>query len=545
MTRAILLALSLTLVCAISVTLDVPETEAQRKPKRDVEKLKEFRAIIFNKDAAPADRIKAVKDMPKVTSAPVARGLGEIYLEIVTKDGPSDLTNALRDTLRGITHEETLVGLRDDVRDAANVDHDLRADWLRANMSLTTPDCDEFLVECADDMIPTIRMYAIEALGARGVAKGFEPVTAHLNDTGSWRVKGAAIQAVVGYVKHDPARYRTGSIHALMDALNREMGGLQLDLMIALKAVSGRDFGTDRDAWWSWYRDFRKGDGAEGEPKENKPPRSRPVFGVDLFSRQMIFVLDTSVSMREEIEKEEVERIRRPITGKEREAEDEEKDPDINWDDVKTRLDLARAELIRTVRRLHHDAYFTIITYSTEVLVWKPTLVKADKKTKDEAIAMLKTLKTDKLTNIYGALDTAIEIAENAIKAAEEAAEKARNKRPSKTGAKKSDSREQEPEALAPDTIYFLSDGFATTGEYKGPDVAGQATPEQAAKYDEAMAAMLAKIVERNEKLRMRVNVIGVGKDHDNRTLKKLAAQNRGTYVAIGDPRFKKKQDIK
>lgn len=542
MTRAILLTLALSLICAASVTLEPQTLEAQRKPKRDVEKLKEFRAILFNTEATPAERIKAVKDLPKVQTAPVARGLGEIYLEIVTKEGASDLTNALRDVARGITHAETLVALRDDVRDSANVDHDLRADWLRANFSLKTPDCDDFIVECADDMIPTIRMYAIEELGVRCPEKGFEPVTAHLKDTGSWRVRGASIQAVVGYAKFDPARYRNGSIHALMDTLNRETGGLQIDLMNALKAVTGKDFGTDRDAWWAWYREFRKAEaGEEGEAKENKVPRSRPVFGVDLFSRQIIFVLDTSVSMREEIEKDEVEKIRRPITGKDRDAEDEEKDPDINWDEVKTRLDLARAELIRTIRRLHHEAWFTIVTYSTEVIVWKPELVKADKKTKDEAIAMLKTLKTDKLTNIYGAMDKALEVAENAIKAAEEAAEKAKNKRPSKTGGKKSDTRDEEPEVKAPDTIYFLSDGFATTGKYKGPDVEGQATPEQAQKYEDAMTAMLANILERNEKLRIRINVIGVGKDHDSRTLKKLAAQNRGTYVAIGDPRFKKK----
>jgi len=538
MNRAIAILLLLTLACVTSVSMPSSVSiEAQGRGKREVDKMKDFRAIIFKQGATMAERVKAVEALPRIESAGTARGLGEIYTEIVEKEGASDVTNALREKMRGIKHEATLVSLRDDVKDVGKTDEDLRGDWFRANLSLQDEAADDFIVSVADDKVPTMRMYAVEAIGARRIAKGYERVLGALADNGSWRVRSAAISAVVSFVKYDKPKYLNVSVDALMDSLNREKGGMQQDVMFALKEVSGKDFGFDPQAWWAWYQEFRKGGDKKGET--NSRPGSRP-YGVPTYSRQVVYIIDTSKSMEEEIEKEEIDKIRQPITGKDRDKPEEEKDPDTDWDTVKTRLDLARAELIRTIRRLQDDSWFTVICYSTKVTVWKPELVQASKAVKDEAIAMLKGLKTTQLTNIYGALDEAFKVAEAAIKASEEAAAKAKEGKPSKTGKNKSGTREEEPEFRVPDTIYFLSDGFATTGEFKGPDIQGAATPEQAAKYHEAMTKMLERIKERNEKARMRINVIGVGKDHDNITLPKLAAQNRGTYVAIGDPRAKK-----
>src|SRR5690606_26013509 len=126
---------------------------------------------------------------PAIESAPTARGLGNIYVDIVTKEGPSDLTNALRDKLRGITHEQTLIDLRDDIRDYGKVDDDLRVDWLRAQFGLKTEDADKFIVECANDKLPSIRMFAAMGIGIRRIPEGYITLTELTRDVSGWRVK--------------------------------------------------------------------------------------------------------------------------------------------------------------------------------------------------------------------------------------------------------------------------------------------------------------------------------------------------------------------
>ncbi len=234
--------------------------EAQRARRRDTTKMRELERAVMDKNAKDEDRIKAITDVGAITSAPDARGVGAVYVEWYAKNGAGVVTTAFEQAMRGITDEATLIGLREDVLDTGT-DAGLRVEWFRANLSLDTTDVNQFIVGRADDPLPTIRVFALEEIGARYLQEGWGSVTASLSDKGSWRVRVSAIQAVVKFAKRDPAKYRKTGVDALMETLFREQGAVRSNVMDALKQISGEDYGQDEEAWRAWYRRFRQSDG--------------------------------------------------------------------------------------------------------------------------------------------------------------------------------------------------------------------------------------------------------------------------------------------
>lgn len=107
---------------------------------------------------------------------------------------------------------------------------------------------------------------------------------------------------------------------------------------------------------------------------EGLEPRS--FYGVQVHTRRVIFVLDTSGSMN---------------------------------------VEFARLNLRNAYRDLPPEAYFGIVLYNQDVQIWKRRLVQASAANKREADNFLKQISSEGATNIYDALRAAFEMSRRSV----------------------------------------------------------------------------------------------------------------------------------
>jgi hypothetical protein len=130
---------------------------------------------------------------------------------------------------------------------------------------------------------------------------------------------------------------------------------------------------------------------------------------------------------------------------------------------------------------LPDDAKFNLVTYSGIVRPWKKSLSKASKSNRKAALEFVKKMEPLGMTNTYGALETAF--TDKSV-----------------------------------DTIYFLSDGYPTTGKCVQPE--------------EILAAVRRWNAERNITIHTIGLIVGKYKNEEHSRLKtflqNLAGQNGG-----------------
>ena len=476
-----------------------------------------------------AEKSKAIKAI-EVTDISVARALADGFKLVADQQGQGAVANSIIHVLSGIGQPEVLKGLKEDIR-KPELPLRVRGAYFKSLDSDSSEDMAKFFQELADDSAATLRMLAITALGKRGYEPAFDTVAQRMND-GSWRVKLAAANALADYGIRDAEKFRDRALALLISALQTERGRMLEDVSSALKKLTGENYGVDPHAWHDWHKRTKGGTVEPRDPAKGTRPRA--YYGNDTYSTQVIYVIDMSVSMLDPVDPELAKKI---ITGAHKDkdkkddpskpkepGQDDNREP-IDWSKITCKLDLAKAELKRTLKSLPEDVWFTIVAYSTKVEKWKEEIVPATEANKKAAIAYIDTLKCTELTNIFGALDEAIGMCEKNYDDA--AAAKAKKGAKQITGAK---------EERVADTIWFLTDGFATTGKYKGPDMQGEGTKEDAEAYNLEMKEMLSEIRQRNEIARVTIHAIGIGnREVDTWTLKRLAQENNGIFVQVGD----------
>lgn len=101
-------------------------------------------------------------------------------------------------------------------------------------------------------------------------------------------------------------------------------------------------------------------------------------YGIDIFARRLLFVLDRSGSMNTQIYSH-------------------------------TRLQRAKRELINAITGLDEQCEFGILIFDTDVKAWKEALIEATEENKTEAIRYVQKLSAGRSTNTYGALRTSID----------------------------------------------------------------------------------------------------------------------------------------
>lgn len=342
---------------------------------------------------------------------------------------------------------------------------------------------------------PAVRCAVFDGLAALRSELVIAPAIEALGDE-SWQVRGSAIQAL-GQVR------RKESIEPLIQRMAVEEGRLVADIGAALANITGRDFGQRLDGWqrfWDSYRDryeiptdaeLRKLKAKQKERAEQyKPPGAVTYHGIETPSRSILFVIDVSGSMEQEVN---------------------EKDRFVDGDYPSfQRIDIVKTELIRTVQGLESYVRFNILSFATDAKKWKKDLVPANVLNKSSAETWTKRLeaiggssKEDLAavgltgsanlgagrTNTYAALMLALNAAGRGV-------------------------RDKHYE-VSVDTIFFLSDGRPSWGEFTDTD------------------DILREVRAANQLRKVVIHTIAIG-EFQKDFMERLALENGGVFVDLG-----------
>jgi len=362
----------------------------------------------------------------------------------------------------------------------------------------------EKVAAMCDDSNDAVRFEALDALTGFKSPLVVPKAIAALNSD-SRQVRQSAFRALT-LVRHKSA------VEPLILRMSKEEGVLILDLAEALANLTGKEFGPKPEEWTKWWaeqskdtyeiptpegiaylrskRTAKSGSGSGWEIPKSKV--GGEFMHIVTPSRQMIFVIDCSGSMEA------------LVTEKERfEAG--------NYPDY-SRMEIVKTELMRTIDRLEPFVKFNIIAFATKVKPWKDKLQQASITVKSSAKDWVKSLSAlggaskedlafvgltaaagldEGKTNTYGALKLALGV--NDVRTADASYTK-----------------------VEPDTVFFLSDGRPTIGDYVDID------------------DILREIKSLNELRRVVIHTIAIG-EFQKDFMQRLAEQNGpGVFVDLG-----------
>jgi HEAT repeat protein len=345
------------------------------------------------------------------------------------------------------------------------------------------------------DSEAAVRGAALEALATLKSDLVIPPATLALKDP-VWQVRASAILALKMVRRRE-------SIEPLIQMMATEEGRLSVEIGSALEAITGRNFGNRLDQWqnfWNLFKDkFQIPTDAElaklrekqkATAEKYKPAGATTYHGIDTPSRKILFIIDCSGSMDNlVVEKERFQ--------------------DGNYPSF-LRIDIVKTELARTIDRLEPYVQFNILAFATDVRFWKKDLVPANLLNKTSARDFAMRLEAiggsanDDLarvglvgsanleggkTNTWGALSAALGIAGR--------------------GAK------DKHYEVAIDTIFFLSDGRPSVGDYVDTD------------------DILREVKSANELRKVVIHAVAIG-EFQKDFMKRLAEENGGVFVDLG-----------
>lgn len=343
------------------------------------------------------------------------------------------------------------------------------------------------------------------------------------------------IQAGPRLTSKDAPEKRNEVVLALADVLEKAKDDrVQWYTCQALSKITGEDTYVD-PGFWRWWVEVggiqvkRNNEGhtiaGRDVPRFFKAAAvgKRVVFAIDI-SGSMQHPVDLPPELRKPPETPEPER-KRPVTGRGKSGEPEPEPappPPPDYSKVKTKLDLAKVELIHTLRHLPEDYWFNIVLYHTPhsmIDQGKREFVQATEANKNAFIRKVEALHWAQLTNIHGALVRSYGI----------------------NGRKSIDpmrSRDNDP-AWDPEcmlsgatTIFFLTDGSPTISD-DSTDVRVVGTQGGPTRGNGRMVQP-RNIVEDVRRLntfrKVVINTVGIG-PHNRGLMQALASETGGEYV--------------
>lgn len=268
-----------------------------------------------------------------------------------------------------------------------------------------------------------------------------------------------------------------------------------------------------------------------GQTREDRPKLS----GMQLPGRRIVFCIDISTSMLEEITPEDREKITKDegeTTGgnrkKEGEGDEDEKEekkremPPLNWDEIKTKLDLAKAELKRTLTFMQGQNFLiNIVTYSTEsglIDEERTGMVATTEGNVADFHTLINNLECTAKTNIHGALMDGLRITKSST--LDEEADVGLDREALLHGA---------------DSIFFLTDGWSNFDDFSDlneqqEDPRWPGTTHKIGKGPYCLGPdILVHFTRLNKFRKVIVNTIGIG-NHDRELMASLAWTSGGQY---------------
>lgn len=475
-----------------------------------------------------ADRVEAIYSLDKSLGPEFA----EVLLPLLSTEEDTDIRNAAVGVL---VHNDAPATTEFLLGTLKKKDNKIRPGLCQVlgagKREAAIPEVEKLLKE--GDFLTKYR--AAEALGLLGSAASAEPLAAFLAKETEADLKIAALDAlgllkqdatappVIACLSHKDWRVRAAAIHALATVRSKDAleplvriiagdeGRLVEDAARTLKALSGRDFGTEYQTWQIWYDREAKDpryklptpeELAKIEARKSEIPRSGETgvvpqrknaefLGVETPSKRIMFIIDQSGSMEDLIvEKERYKNQSYPGFRK---------------------IDIVKEELARTVERLDPKTEFSIVTFATKVKPWKKgQLVQANPINKAAAIEYARGLEPigghskeeleaaglggsaalgEGKTNTFGALMFGLGNPKRGV--IERAA------------------------GTEVDTVFFLSDGKPSTGEMVDTD------------------EILAAVKDANAQKKLTLHVLAIG-EFEKGFMRRLAQDNGGVFVDLG-----------
>ncbi len=343
-----------------------------------------------------------------------------------------------------------------------------------------------------DEELPHARIRVLDWIARHKVREGREAAQQCLGADAA-AIRRAAVRALRGI--DDPR-----AVAALVRALATAKGQLAHEIEDALRWYTGQPFtgfgsGAQYSRWWmqhgvAW---LAAENGKRWLDKAKQKEFRAAFYGIHTRSTRIVFVLDRSGSMREPVPQ------RGPVSGSKRD----------NTVPGKTKMEVAKNQLARTIRTLHPDVKFTVVFFDSVVESWTkaPVLRPATPKDKHEAEQWFDPIGPSGATRLFTALHKALGYAKTMGR-----------RKPGASGAADAD-------ADGADTIFLLSDGYPTYSD--------------ASMSQERIDKEVARFLKLNRIYRCVVHTIGVGPAHSEQLMRRLAEKTGGTYRAVGMPRRK------
>jgi hypothetical protein len=144
---------------------------------------------------------------------------------------------------------------------------------------------------------------------------------------------------------------------------------------LAMKQISGQDYGYAPDAWAKWWSDKKKGKlTKDGDVAKKERMSVATYYNFKIFSDRILFVIDVSGSM--------------------------------NWPEFHpNRIEVAKRELVKAIKSLNEKTMFNVATFAGHVQFWQKGEVQATKANIDKALKWVEAkLLPRGGTNTYDAL---------------------------------------------------------------------------------------------------------------------------------------------
>jgi hypothetical protein len=233
-----------------------------------------------------------------------------------------------------------------------------------------------------------VRNAALIQLGKTKDPK-YAPVLTKALEDADWSTRAAALSGL-------EAMRSSEGVGAIIARMDKESGLLLTRFAETLFRLTGKPFRTTASAWKSWWEkegktfqpitavELSKLQKDDETRRLKETTKTAQFFGIRIVSHRVIFILDVSGSMNE------------PTKG------------DYVGKAGKTRIEVAKEELIKCIDALDPDSLFNIEIFSSDVERWLENgVAQFSKSNKDEAKAYVSKLGANGGTNLYGAMKDA------------------------------------------------------------------------------------------------------------------------------------------
>ena len=427
----------------------------------------------------------------------------ESHLNGVFGEANTGDEHAIAATLRILGERGTMAGSIALMRATGKLSREQRVRAVNALSQIATVDTVPHFLRLLRDVEPNVRIAALNALG-RALGPVVDETKGQPIDPEDAKLRDKVLKAMGGLLRSDKiwqvraaagenlARLRTKHaipllIAGLKGELRRKKDPWAMDMKLhrLLEGMTGQQVLPGEIASWErfWRANgamfaFASKDAPEPAPNVAGGGRQyQKFFNLDLESDRLLFVLDFSGSMAEEVT------LKAKTTG-------------ASPGQAVTKAKLVVEELKKIVMALPDGSAFNVIVFGDEVRVWRqqrdgrPDLVRIDDETRDDLLgSYFDSLRPAGATNLYGALSVALDFQGRGLY--------------------------DKYYELGFDTIYIMSDGQPSWGEIIDTD------------------EILRKVRETNALKRLTLHTVTFGDKNEMDFLKQLAEENGGRHIHV------------